>query len=102
MNATLIKMGQRAQEAEQKLMLLDTATKNQALLQMAQALLNNKDKIIAANRIDMENAVAMPKKFTDRLLINESRIDDMANGLKTVAQLPDPIARIDKGWYTAD
>lgn len=102
MNATLIKMGQRAQAAEQKLMLLDTATKNQALLQMAQALLNNKDKIIAANRIDMENAVAMPKKFTDRLLINESRIDDMANGLKTVAQLPDPIARIDKGWYTAD
>lgn len=102
MNETLIKMGQRAQAAEQELMLLDTAAKNQALLQMAQDLLAAKEEIIAANQLDMQQAVDMPKKFTDRLLINEKRIDDMAAGLKTVAQLPDPVAKIDKGWYTAD
>lgn len=102
MNETLIKMGQRAQAAEQELMLLDTATKNQALLQMAQDLLAAKEAIIAANQLDMQQAVDMPKKFTDRLLINEKRIEDMAAGLKTVAQLPDPVAKIDKGWYTAD
>ena len=102
MNETLIKMGQRAQAAEQELMLLDTAAKNQALLQMAQDLLAAKEAIIAANQLDMRQAVDMPKKFTDRLLINEKRIEDMAAGLKTVAQLPDPVAKIDKGWYTAD
>ena len=102
MNETLIKMGQRAQAAEQELMLLDTAAKNQALLQMAQDLLAAKEAIIAANQLDMQQAVDMPKKFTDRLLINEKRIEDMAAGLKTVAQLPDPVAKIDKGWYTAD
>ncbi|MFJ6971801.1 MAG: glutamate-5-semialdehyde dehydrogenase [Limosilactobacillus mucosae] len=102
MNETLIKMGQRAQAAEQELMLLDTAAKNQALLQMAQDLLAAKEEIIAANQLDMQQAVDMPKKFTDRLLINEKRIEDMAAGLKTVAQLPDPVAKIDKGWYTAD
>lgn len=102
MNETLIKMGQRAQAAEQELMLLDTAAKNQALLQMAQDLLAAKETIIAANQLDMQQAVDMPKKFTDRLLINEKRIEDMAAGLKTVAQLPDPVAKIDKGWYTTD
>lgn len=102
MNETLIKMGQRAQAAEQELMLLDTAAKNQALLQMAQDLLAAKEAIIAANQLDMQQAVDMPKKFTDRLLINEKRIEDMAAGLKTVAQLPDPVAKIDRGWYTAD
>lgn len=102
MNETLIKMGQRAQAAEQELMLLDTAAKNQALLQMAQDLLAAKETIIAANQLDMQQAVDMPKKFTDRLLINEKRIEDMAAGLKNVAQLPDPVAKIDKGWYTAD
>ncbi|WP_048345124.1 glutamate-5-semialdehyde dehydrogenase [Limosilactobacillus mucosae] len=102
MNETLIKMGQRAQAAEQELMLLDTAAKNQALLQMAQDLLAAKEAIIAANQLDMQQVVDMPKKFTDRLLINEKRIEDMAAGLKTVAQLPDPVAKIDKGWYTAD
>lgn len=102
MNETLIKMGQRAQAAEQELMLLDTAAKNQALLQMAQDLLAAKEEIIAANQLDMQQAVDMPKKFTDRLLINEKRIEDMAAGLKTVAQLPDPVAKIDRGWYTAD
>ncbi|MCQ5068966.1 hypothetical protein NE681_16410, partial [Faecalibacillus intestinalis] len=101
MNETLIKMGQRAQAAEQELMLLDTAAKNQALLQMAQDLLAAKETIIAANQLDMQQAVDMPKKFTDRLLINEKRIEDMAAGLKTVAQLPDPVAKIDMGWYTA-
>ena len=102
MNETLIIMRQRAQAAEQVLMLLDTAAKNQALLQMAQDLLAAKEAIIAANQLDMQQAVDMPKKFTDRLLINEKRIEDMAAGLKTVAQLPDPVAKIDKGWYTAD
>lgn len=102
MNETLVKIGQRAQAAAEQVALLDTATKNQALGAMADALLAHQDDIIAANQADLAQATDMPKKFTDRLMVNEQRIADMANGLRTVARLADPTARIDRGWINAD
>ena len=102
MDAELIKIGQQAKAAADQVALLDTATKNQALKQMAAALEAKQDEIIAANKEDLKAAVDMPKKFTDRLMINAQRITDMANGLRNVAQLADPTAKIDKGWITAD
>ena len=102
MNETLVKIGQRAQAAADQVALLDTATKNQALIAMADALLAHQDDIIAANQADLARATDMPKKFTDRLMVNEQRIVDMANGLRTVARLADPTARIDRGWINAD
>jgi glutamate-5-semialdehyde dehydrogenase len=102
MNQELIKIGQRAQAAEDILSQLDTATKSAALNAMADALDNHQDEIIAANQEDMANATAMPKKFTDRLLVNAQRIADMANGLRAIASLADPTARIDRGWINAD
>ena len=44
----------------------------------------------------------MPTKFTDRLMVNSQRIADMANGLRTIADLNDPTSQIDKGWITKD
>ena len=44
----------------------------------------------------------MPAKFTDRLMVNAQRIEDMANGLRSIADLNDPTAQIDKGWITKD
>lgn len=102
MDAELIKIGQQAKAAADQVALLDTATKNQALEKMAAALEAKQDEIIAANKEDLKAAVDMPKKFTDRLMINAQRITDMANGLRNVAQLADPTAKIDKGWITAD
>lgn len=102
MNETLVKIGQRAQAAADQVALLDTATKNQALGAMADALLAHQADIIAANQADLAQATDMPKKFTDRLMVNAQRIADMANGLRTVAQLADPTARIDRGWINAD
>lgn len=102
MDAELIKIGQQAKTAADQVALLDTATKNQALEKMAAALEAKQDEIIAANKEDLKAAVDMPKKFTDRLMINAQRITDMANGLRNVAQLADPTAKIDKGWITAD
>ena len=102
MYAELIKIGQQAKAAADQVALLDTATKNQALEKMAAALEAKQDEIIAANKEDLKAAVDMPKKFTDRLMINAQRITDMANGLRNVAQLADPTAKIDKGWITAD
>lgn len=102
MNETLVKIGQRAQAAESQVALLDTATKNQALNAMADALLAHQNEVITANQDDLNQATNMPKKFTDRLMVNEQRITDMANGLRTIANLADPTARIDRGWINAD
>lgn len=102
MNEALIKIGQRAQAAADQVALLDTATKNQALLAMADALAAHQEDIITANQADLDRAVDMPKKFTDRLMVNPQRIEDMASGLRAIARLADPTARIDRGWINAD
>lgn len=102
MNQNLITIGKKAQNTANKLALMDTATKNKALLQLADDLIKNKDTIIAANQQDLANATTMPAKFTDRLMVNAQRIEDMANGLRSIADLNDPTAQIDKGWITKD
>ena len=98
----LITIGKRAQIAANKLALMNTATKNKALLQLADDLIKNKNQIIAANQQDLAAATQMPTKFTDRLMVNSQRIADMANGLRTIAALNDPTSQIDKGWITKD
>lgn len=102
MNQDLIAIGKRAQNAANKLALMNTATKNKALLQLADDLIKNKNQIIAANQQDLAAATQMPTKFTDRLMVNSQRIEDMANGLRTIADLNDPTSQIDKGWITKD
>lgn len=102
MNQDLITIGKKAQNAANKLALMDTATKNKALIQLADDLIKNKDTVIAANQQDLANATTMPAKFTDRLMVNAQRIEDMANGLRSIADLNDPTAQIDKGWITKD
>ena len=102
MNQDLITIGKRAQIAANKLALMNTDTKNKALLQLADDLIKNKNQIIAANQQDLAAATQMPTKFTDRLMVNSQRIADMANGLRTIADLNDPTSQIDKGWITKD
>ncbi|WP_433597180.1 glutamate-5-semialdehyde dehydrogenase [Limosilactobacillus reuteri] len=102
MNQDLITIGKRAQIAANKLALMNTATKNKALLQLADDLIKNKNQIIAANQQDLAAATQMPTKFTDRLMVDSQRIADMANGLRTIADLNDPTSQIDKGWITKD
>ena len=102
MNQDLITIGKRAQIAANKLALMNTATKNKALLQLADDLIKNKNQIIAANQQDLAAATQMPTKFTDRLMVNSQRIADMANGLRTIADLNDPTSQIDNGWITKD
>ncbi|MBD5091324.1 glutamate-5-semialdehyde dehydrogenase [Limosilactobacillus agrestis] len=102
MNQDLIAIGKRAQIAANKLALMNTATKNKALLQLANDLIKNKKQIITANQQDLAAATQMPTKFTDRLMVNSQRIEDMANGLRIIADLADPTSQIDKGWITKD
>ena len=97
MTVDLNKMGQAAREASRQLALLGEQKKNQVLETVAQELLAKADEIIAANKVDLENATNMPEKFIDRLKIDNDRIAAMAEGVRQVAQLADPIGKIDAG-----
>lgn len=98
MTVDLNKMGQAAREASRQLALLGEQKKNQVLETVAQELLAKADEIIAADKVDLENATNMPEKFIDRLKIDNDRIAAMAEGVRQVAQLADPIGKIDAGW----
>ncbi|KGE17768.1 glutamate-5-semialdehyde dehydrogenase [Paenibacillus wynnii] len=72
---------------------LTTDQKNEALLIMADALQREAAAIISANAEDLERGRigGTPESMLDRLALNESRIDDIAEGLRQIAELPDPI-----------
>ncbi|MDU1505257.1 MAG: glutamate-5-semialdehyde dehydrogenase [Limosilactobacillus vaginalis] len=99
---SLNQIGKQAQIAARQLAILDTASKNKGLIAMANALIANQATILTANKQDLANANEISKKFLDRLMLNEQRITDMANGLRSIAQLSDPTAQIDRGWISAD
>ncbi|HHV93461.1 MAG TPA: glutamate-5-semialdehyde dehydrogenase [Firmicutes bacterium] len=84
---------QRAREAARRLRNASTLEKNAALLAMADALEADVDKILAANREDVEAAEAKgtSKALIDRLTLNRERVAAAANGLREVAALPDPV-----------
>jgi len=85
----------RAKAASAALSTLTTEKKNQALAAMADALLAASDAILAANARDMEAARGhISDTMLDRLALNESRIAAMADGIRQVAALPDPVGRV--------
>ncbi len=84
-----------AKAAAPVLAVADTETKNQALLAMADALEADTAAILAANALDMEAAAGhIQPVMLDRLALNESRIKGMAEGIRQVVQLPDPVGRV--------
>lgn len=88
--------GKMAKDASYKLGTLSTAVKNGALLAMADALTEHADFIIKENSVDMENGKAdgMSDGLLDRLMLDKSRITAMAEGLRQIAALPDPIGEM--------
>ena len=81
-----------ARTAKAQVSLLTTEQKNNALLKMADALIKNTDKILSANAIDVENSRGVISDvMIDRLMLNESRVKAMADGIRHVAKLPDPV-----------
>lgn len=86
----------RAKEVSRQVGTLDSDTKNRALLAAADALVSHAPEILAANKKDLalgrENH--MPEGLLDRLLLNEERIAQMAEGLRAVADLDDPIGEV--------
>ncbi|MEP6561193.1 MAG: glutamate-5-semialdehyde dehydrogenase [Nakamurella sp.] len=89
----------RAQAAAAELGLLTSAAKDAALLAMAEALLDRRDEILAANELDVQAALTSgtPVSLVDRLRLSGSRVEAMATGLRDLVALPDPIGTVVRG-----
>ena len=92
---TTLELLQRAKAAKTALALADTQTKNNALLAMADSLVAHTGDILAANALDLEASKGIISDvMLDRLALSESRISGMADGMRQVAALPDPVGAV--------
>lgn len=91
--AELKNKGTSAQKAARILAVTPSTIKDKALIAMADALNLYRNDILTANHIDIENGESkgLSKALLDRLMLNDARIDAMAEGLREIAALPDPI-----------
>ncbi|MBR3966634.1 MAG: glutamate-5-semialdehyde dehydrogenase [Clostridia bacterium] len=92
---TTLEILKAAKASAPELALLDTETKNKALMAMAEALLNDEVKILAANAEDIENAIGtISDVMIDRLRLTHDRICGMADGIRQVCELDDPVGKV--------
>lgn len=96
----LILKGQKAREASYVLANASTTEKNNALEKMAEALIINKDGILKANDLDLKASMekGTSKAMLDRLALSEERIESMADGLRQIVSLPDPVGEVISMW----
>src|SRR5207244_5392914 len=89
-----------ARAAAGALALTPTKTKNDALVQMARGLEEKAAALLEANRGDLDRARAqgVTRAFLDRLTLTDSRIEEMATGLRQIAALPDPVGTVVESW----
>ena len=96
-------MLENAKAAKADINRLTTAQKNAALNAVADALLAQEAEILAANALDLEAAKGVvPDVMLDRLLLTSARIAGMAQGIREVAQLPDPVGAVLEEYKRAD
>jgi glutamate-5-semialdehyde dehydrogenase len=89
-----------AKEASRLLALATTKQKNDALVQMARALEEKSATILGANRADLERArtKGYARAFVDRLTLTDTRVEEMATGIRQIAALPDPVGETVEAW----
>lgn len=94
--------GALAKEAAYRLGLVDTNLKDKALVKMAEDLEARCEEILAANSLDMEKAreKELSKAFLDRLQLTENRVKEMAQGLRALTNLSDPVGEVESMWTT--
>ena len=94
--AYIDELGIKALKAKEQLIQIDTEKKNAALRLMAKNLLKHKEAIKKANTDDVINAKEKGTKeaLTDRLILNDARIESMAKGLMEISQFPEPIGNV--------
>ncbi|MBC8269751.1 MAG: glutamate-5-semialdehyde dehydrogenase [Rhodospirillaceae bacterium] len=98
--ALMLELGKAAKAAAAELAVASTDAKNTALRQAAQSLRDQRANILEANALDMAAAQEKGLKgsFLDRLLLNDERIEAMAVGLESIADLPDPVGVTLSEW----
>jgi len=96
--------GKTAKAASRRLAYLSTEVKNKALANITNDLLAKNNEILAANKIDCQEAEAsgMDAAMLDRLLLNTSRIEAIAHDVLAVAALPDPVGKVFDGRTLAN
>lgn len=98
--AEVLAAAQRARDAAAVLRNVSRADKDAALIAMANALVLHTDVIVAANSKDVQTAKASgtDEAIIDRLTLNRERIEAVAQGLRDVAALPDPVGEVVRGF----
>ena len=96
----IIKIGKDAKSASQILSMASKEIKNESLLNMANLIEKDSDKILEANSKDMENAKnkGISDAFLDRLLLDQKRISAISDGLKSIVELADPVGEEMARW----
>jgi len=89
-----------ARAAARALALCPTKVKNDALAQMAHGLAEKTGALLEVNRADVERARSrgVSRAFLDRLTLTEARVEEMAQGLREIAALPDPVGTVAESW----
>ena len=97
----MAELGRQARRASRLMARAGTNQKNAALLAMAEALEAGRDKLLAANREDLQAGrdKGLDAALLDRLELNEERISAMAEGLRQIAALPDPVGEVEDMTY---
>lgn len=96
----MVELGRRARAAARPLANVSSLAKRSALEAMADAIIADEETILAANAIDMEKATQarLAGSFLDRLKLTPERIGAMADGVRQIAALPDPIGQVMAAW----
>ncbi|MCZ7487318.1 glutamate-5-semialdehyde dehydrogenase [Rhizobium rhizogenes] len=99
-DALMMTIGAQAKAASRPLSIAGTDQKNRALLAMASAIEASRDVILAANKKDLAAAdtAGLAASFIDRLTLNEARIAGIAEGIRSVAALADPVGEVIAAW----
>ncbi|RAZ87289.1 glutamate-5-semialdehyde dehydrogenase [Mesorhizobium hawassense] len=98
--ALMADIGRRSRAAARPLAVASTKAKNAALVAMSDAILRNEQAILDANAIDMSNGeeAGLSGSFMDRLKLSSSRIEAMAEGIREIAALEDPVGDVIAEW----
>ena len=94
----ILDLGRRAHKAARGLANLNTEQKNAALLAMADEIIASKGAILSANEKDLAKSQALPPAMIERLKLNTERVTAMADGIRHIAALADPVGEVIRGW----
>lgn len=96
MQSEILRMGEKARQAALRFNTISTQEKNDCLIMMAEELEKSEKEILEANAVDLENGQknGLSNAMLDRLKLNHERVVGMADGLRQVAQLDDPVGKI--------